>query len=242
MLCIYLLLILDSIMNYEELNEQPKGLFKLSQLLNKGIIDLEDIADIVPGIMHVNSRKDLAIDFISKTGSDIIRYSLEELELLGVEVLKKHQSEYTQKYIYTGLLSELAKDDKNHVISFFQDWQYNENEHPVFHFTTTKILNENQTISISLFPQKIEYLTKRINDIFGINMIFEKYFKFYCLLTKREKQILQLLGKELKRKEISDKLYIAETTVKTHCESIYKKLQVTGRIELAKIASAFSIL
>ena len=192
--------------------------------------------------MHVNCREDLGIQYMSKLGCDILRYSIEELQTLGAEVLQKHQSEYTQKVTYPKLFAELAKEDPNHVIPFFQDWQYEKNENPVFHFTSTKILNEKQTISISLFPEKIEYLTKRVNNLFGVNVIFEKYFTRFSMLTKREKEILQLLGKELTRKEISMTLFIAERTVKKHCENIYFKLGTNKRTEIEKIAMAFSSL
>jgi DNA-binding CsgD family transcriptional regulator len=222
------------------LKEQPKKLFKLTQFIEQNVITLDDVADMIPGIMHVNSRKDLGIQYLSKQGCDMLRYSMEELQSLGAEVLMRHQSDFTTKIIYPKLLRELAKDDENHVIPFFQDWQHKKGENPVFHFTSTKILNDKQTISISLFPEKIEYLTKRVNDMFGINTIFDTFFSRFAQLTKREKEILQLLGKELTRKEISMQLFIAERTVKKHCENIFRKLGTTKRTKISKIAMAFS--
>ena len=50
----------------ELLQDQPKQLFKLSKLINQDIISLDDLSDIIPGIMHVNSRDDLAIEYLSK--------------------------------------------------------------------------------------------------------------------------------------------------------------------------------
>ncbi len=230
-------------MEEKKIIEEPqKKLYKLCQLIEQGIISLQDIGDIVPGIMHVNSREDLALEFMSKLGCDIIRYSNEELQKLGASVLEKHQSEYTLKVTYPKLFAELSKNDMDQVIPFFQDWQYNKGENPVFHFTSTKILNETQTISISLFPNNIEYLTKNVNNMFGVNTIFEKYFCLYKKLTKREKEIVKLLGKELSRKEISCLLFIDEKTVKKHCENIFKKLHTNKRTEIEKIAMAFSTI
>ncbi len=218
----------------------PKQLYKLSKLINQGIISYDDLADIIPGILHINSRKDLALDYISKQGCSILRYSLEELRTLGASVFEKHQSEFTRTITYPKLMAEIGKDDINHVIPFFQDWQYEENEMPIFHFTSTKILNETQLISISLFPNKIEYLTNSVNRLFGINKTFNKYFCRFKLLTKREKEILFYLGQELSRKEISSLLFINDKTVKKHCENIYKKLGTSKRTKLEKIAGAFS--
>ena len=52
-----------------------------------------------------------------------------------------------------------------------------------------------------------------------------------CSLTKREWQILKLLGNGLTNFEISNKIQVADGTVKTHVYNIYKKLQVKNRVE-----------
>lgn len=228
-------------MIHKELKNQPKQLYRISQLINDGVLSLNDLSEIIPGIMHVNSRKDLAIEYMSDTGLDIIRYSMEELNELGAKVFEKHISEYTRKNVFTKLVQELDKNDHNYVIPFFQDWHYEKEESPVFHFTTTKILNETQTISISLFPKAIEQLSNKVNSLFGINKTLDKYFIAYNSLTKREKEVLKHLGRELTRKEIGYLLFIDEKTVKKHCENIYKKLGTSKRTELEKIAKALSI-
>jgi DNA-binding NarL/FixJ family response regulator len=50
-------------------------------------------------------------------------------------------------------------------------------------------------------------------------------------LTKREEEILDLLSKGLKYKEIGNKLFISEETVRTHLRHIYEKLHVRSRTE-----------
>lgn len=51
------------------------------------------------------------------------------------------------------------------------------------------------------------------------------------VLSKREKEILEMLSKGLLYKEIADKLYISAETVKKHVYHIYEKLHVSNRIE-----------
>jgi DNA-binding NarL/FixJ family response regulator len=48
-------------------------------------------------------------------------------------------------------------------------------------------------------------------------------------LTDRENEILNLLSQGFRYKEISDKLNISFTTVRTHIHNIYEKLQVQSR-------------
>jgi DNA-binding NarL/FixJ family response regulator len=51
------------------------------------------------------------------------------------------------------------------------------------------------------------------------------------LLTKRESEMLGLLAKGLRYKEIADKLFISPTTVRTHIYNIYQKLHVQSRTD-----------
>ncbi len=51
------------------------------------------------------------------------------------------------------------------------------------------------------------------------------------LLTSREIQVLQLLGNQLSNKEVGNKLFISEATVKRHVANIFKKLNVVSRKE-----------
>ncbi len=51
------------------------------------------------------------------------------------------------------------------------------------------------------------------------------------LLTKRETEMLGLLVKGLRYKEIADKLCISPTTVRTHIYNIYQKLHVQSRTD-----------
>jgi DNA-binding NarL/FixJ family response regulator len=51
------------------------------------------------------------------------------------------------------------------------------------------------------------------------------------LLTKRETEMLGLLAKGFRYKEIADKLFISTETVRKHINNIYQKLQVQSRIE-----------
>lgn len=51
-------------------------------------------------------------------------------------------------------------------------------------------------------------------------------------LTNREKEVMSLLLEGKKRKDIAEKLFVTESTIKKHSASIYKKLEVENRKEL----------
>jgi DNA-binding NarL/FixJ family response regulator len=51
-------------------------------------------------------------------------------------------------------------------------------------------------------------------------------------LTDRERQVVDLICKGLKNKEIGERLFITETTVRHHLTSVFSKLEITSRLEL----------
>jgi DNA-binding NarL/FixJ family response regulator len=55
-------------------------------------------------------------------------------------------------------------------------------------------------------------------------------------LSPRETEIVKMIAGGLRNKEIASKLSIGEGTVKTHLHTIYRKLGVEGRVELAMYA------
>ena len=52
-------------------------------------------------------------------------------------------------------------------------------------------------------------------------------------LASREREIISHVCQGLRNKEIAHKLQISEQTVKSHCNRIYRKLGVSGRLQLA---------
>lgn len=56
------------------------------------------------------------------------------------------------------------------------------------------------------------------------------------LLTARERDIVALVGQGLKNREIAERLTVAEKTIKGHLTSIFLKLGVSDRLELALLA------
>jgi two-component system, NarL family, nitrate/nitrite response regulator NarL len=60
-------------------------------------------------------------------------------------------------------------------------------------------------------------------------------------LTTRERQVIALIGEGLKNKQIASQLFISEVTVRHHLTSIFNKLEVADRLELAMYAYQYGL-
>ena len=56
------------------------------------------------------------------------------------------------------------------------------------------------------------------------------------MLSGRECEIVGLVCQGFRNKEIAEKMFISEQTVKNHLHNIFDKLGVSGRLELALYA------
>lgn len=54
---------------------------------------------------------------------------------------------------------------------------------------------------------------------------------YYLKLTKREQQIIKLLGDGASNTQIADTLYVSENTVKAHLHNTFKKIKVKNRLQ-----------
>jgi DNA-binding NarL/FixJ family response regulator len=55
-------------------------------------------------------------------------------------------------------------------------------------------------------------------------------------LSQREREIVALVAQGFKNKEMAEKMFISEQTVKNHLHNIFDKLGVSDRLELALYA------
>jgi DNA-binding CsgD family transcriptional regulator len=78
---------------------------------------------------------------------------------------------------------------------------------------------------------EIERQRQQIQSEYTQNTEPKQQADFKNLLSTREIEVLDLINSGLSNKEISEKLYISMSTVKTHINNIYKILEVKTRRE-----------
>lgn len=61
-------------------------------------------------------------------------------------------------------------------------------------------------------------------------------------LTKRELEILELIAQGLSNREIADKLFVSENTVKTHSSRLFDKLSAKRRTQAVQIGKQIGLI
>jgi len=61
-------------------------------------------------------------------------------------------------------------------------------------------------------------------------------------ITKRELEILKLIARGLSNREISEKLYVSENTVKTHSSRLFNKLNAKRRTQAVQIGKDLGLI
>lgn len=81
-----------------------------------------------------------------------------------------------------------------------------------------------------------------VQSIDTIGQDFSKINEIREILTKKEFEIVYYAIKGLSNEEIATKLFIEETTIKFHLKNIFKKLNITSKIDLTSLFISPKIL
>ena len=104
---------------------------------------------------------------------------------------------------------------------------------------TQKISDNSVNISVHIeeTPESSDTIKsfneKQIENIFTNWKVLET-------LSQREKEVLQFILENKKRKDIAQELFVTESTIKKHTSGIFKKLEISSRTELFEKAKEYS--
>jgi DNA-binding CsgD family transcriptional regulator len=209
-------------------------------LLEKdGVISLDELGDLIPGFVHVNSLKTHGLEYVNKKGLEIFEKSIDEIKKEGREFLLSISDKKSQEIFK--IKNHYFTCNKEKIFSHFQRLCYPDKNIPFKLFYTSSKIYRSQNAFIS-FTQPLHLLQ---NDSFLKEIVEERFVFFnknyykYQSLTKREQQLLGFIADGDNNKTISEKLCISLHTVKTHRKNICRKLD-TGRLtDLLRFAHVF---
>lgn len=210
-----------------------------SLLERDGIVSLDELGELIPGFIHINSLETHGLEYVSKRGLEIFGKSIDEIKQGGREFLLSISDRKSQEIFR--LKNRFLAENREKTYSHFQRLCYRDRNIPYKLFYTSSKIYRSQKAIIS-FTQPLHLLQ---NDSFLKEIVeerfvfFNKNFQKYQSLTKRECEILSLVASGNSNKAISEKLCIALHTVKTHRRNICHKLDTGKLIDLVKFSQVF---
>lgn len=74
------------------------------------------------------------------------------------------------------------------------------------------------------------------------NFVFNGQKQEELGITKRELEILSLIAEGLSNREIAERLFVSENTVKTHSSRLFEKMNVKRRTQAVQIGKEFGLI
>ena len=191
----------------------------------KQLLELEEDIDVIAQAGDGEEAVEIALEY----NPDVILLDINMPKMNGVDVLRR--------------LKDLGVESKVIMLTIHEDKEYL--------FETMKIGAKGYVLKDS----DADSLIKAIRDVHDGNTYIQPSIASLLVegmnkndkelnkdllkieaLTKREYEALTLIAEGLNNRDIADKLYISEKTVKNHVSSIFKKIQVNDRIQAAIFA------
>jgi DNA-binding CsgD family transcriptional regulator len=186
---------------------------------------------------------------MNRVSEEVLNMTIEESVGYGVEYQKKiiaDQDEY--KRINKEIQAYFERNDESEILSFFQKLK------PVGHtdyqwmYITSRLFKKDddalpsQRILIACPVNLMGDMAGKVNRVLEENEFMKKNFKKFALLTKREKEILQLVAQGNNNPSIAEMLFISRHTVEQHRKNINSKIQCKNFAELVQFAVAFDMI
>lgn len=174
-----------------------------------------------------------ALKMISKTEGKQNNFDLVLLDVMmpnmnGWDTLKAIRNNEKTKHIPIIMLTAVNEEQK-----MVSGLKFGADDYVVKPFVLPNLLARIEAVLRRSSWQKSE---TKLNELpFGSDEPVEA-------LTAREIEVLTLVAKGANNQTIADKLFVKEVTVKTHLNSIFKKLKVTNRTQAVLLAMQMNLI
>jgi len=191
---------------------------------------IRQLIEMEPGmkVVRIATTGQEAIQKVSKIDADIILMDMNMPEMDGISTIEKIQAMKPNLKI----LALTGYDDPDLV---YRAMQAGGKGYILKTMVTTQlrqaivdVLNGKVYLPISLATKFFDEFHNKKKSDDTIDPISQALLNY---LTNREKEVLTLLTEGITYKGVADRLVISETTVKTHVNNIFQKLQVNDRTQ-----------
>lgn len=195
-------------------------------IVREGLIALLNMAD---GIKVVGEAADgrEAVDMVKQLRPDVVLMDIRMAELDGVQATREIRARFPKVHV----IALTNYDDDEYV---FDCLRYGASGYLMKDVSPEDLVKaiksavqDESLVDPSVLSKVLTQFRQLTED--GPNHTDD-------MLSPREKEVLKALTAGLSNKEIAQKLYIAEKTVKAHFSSIYRKMNVSTRSQAIVVA------
>ncbi len=195
---------------------------------------VEDNNDIRKGLMMIiNNTEDIecsqtfssaeeAIKILPLNCSDVVLMDIDLPEMNGIECIKILKEKCTQTQF---MMLTVFEDDAK----IFQSLKAGASGYMLKKTSSMQLVEAIKDLANGGSPMNAQIARRVVASFQKVEE--KKALKNAEELTKREIELLELLSKGFRYKEIAEKLFISADTVRTHIRNIYLKLHVNSKIE-----------
>ena len=186
-----------------------------------------------------------ALRVLAKTQPDLLLLDNHLPGVKGVDAIASLKSDRPNLRILMLTVSEDEEDLSKALQSGADGYLLKTSESDQLCDALVKVHEGHSVISPSMLNKLVSTMRHPANptvDAVGV-MSLSKVAAIQALdkLSPREKDIFLLIAKSLSNKQIARDLDIAETTVKIHIQHIFKKLDLTSRVQIAVFAATHGL-
>ncbi len=195
-------------------------------IVREGLIALLNMADDIKVVGEAADGRE-AIDMTKQLRPDVVLMDIRMTKLDGVQATREIRARFPEVHV----IALTNYDDDEYV---FECLRYGASSYLLKDVSPEDLVKaiksavqDESLVDPSVLNKVLTQFRQLTED--GSSHADDK-------LSSREKEVLEALTGGLSNKEIAQKLYIAEKTVKAHFSSIYRKMNVSTRSQAIVVA------
>lgn len=223
------------------------ALLSLTNNIASSRINIEDIGECMPGGVMVQNLSAELNTYMNDYGCSYLKHDCQELRDMGALYFKKFFPAEEMITLKAELYQFISLDDYSTVRSFFQRVRPDSDSAYKWFLTTSRLYKpiggvDAHLMNIAIEVNTIKCAGHKISNIFDNDSYIKIHYQKFCSLTKREKEIIKLIGNDHSSYVIADMLNLSIHTVNNHRKNIASKLHITSFSQLIKFAVAFNLI
>jgi len=201
-------------------------------LIREGIKQILELEEDIHVVGEANNGEE-AFELASKLEPDIILLDINMPKTNGIEALRR----FKDMGITSKVIILTIHEDREYILKTLK---LGANGYMLKDSSANSLIE-----GIRRVAKGENYIQSSVADLVSASSddsMEDKSIEQINSLTNREYEVLMLIAEGLNNKDIAERLYISEKTVKNHVSNIFKKLELNDRVQAAIFAYKNNII